>query len=130
MENHNRNGSENCPPEAVLRAFDLGDLPTPLFDTVADHLGSCADCQTVLDGLSRAADPLLEQLRRLESVPTVRHHLLGMLLLGAGLAPFTASPKAQQPPSPDPDQAVRTTEPTPTTGTPAQGGRGFGSGCP
>ena len=65
MDNDNRDGASACPSEAVLRAFGLGDLPSPFFETVAEHVASCPDCEAVLDRLRGTPDRLLARLRRL-----------------------------------------------------------------
>jgi hypothetical protein len=52
------------PGRDVLCAFRVGKLPEDLQQTVADHLGTCAECLALLEQLEDGDDPLLAELRQ------------------------------------------------------------------
>ncbi|HVX09975.1 MAG TPA: bifunctional serine/threonine-protein kinase/formylglycine-generating enzyme family protein [Pirellulales bacterium] len=54
-----------CPPRDELTRFCRGDLNHDRLEEVAEHLESCAHCQSLLDEASRARDELLSELRQL-----------------------------------------------------------------
>jgi eukaryotic-like serine/threonine-protein kinase len=58
----------NCPAEEQLLAFHFGTLPDSEVDALAEHLERCALCETALQRLDKAVDPLLSALRK--PVPT------------------------------------------------------------
>ena len=54
-----------CPSEETLSAFALGDLPEPALSEVAEHLDACAECEERAARLDRAADAVVDGLRRI-----------------------------------------------------------------
>jgi serine/threonine-protein kinase len=56
--------SSDCPTDAELAAFAEGKLSGPVFDRMAAHLTSCADCQGRLERLDGRPDPVVAMLRR------------------------------------------------------------------
>jgi WD40 repeat protein len=54
----------NCPSEPELIAFHVGALADGDVDRVAEHLETCAACETALQRLENDVDPLLGLLRR------------------------------------------------------------------
>jgi len=54
----------NCPPEQLLQAFQLGNLPEPSLDDIADHLESCARCETLAQQLDSECDPIVAAIRQ------------------------------------------------------------------
>jgi serine/threonine protein kinase len=54
----------DCPDQAMLSQFALGDLPGPVFAQVAQHIECCRACESALQALDACADPLLQQLRQ------------------------------------------------------------------
>jgi tRNA A-37 threonylcarbamoyl transferase component Bud32 len=59
--------STSCPAPTELSRFAVGDLPTPVFTRVADHVEHCAACAQALETLDGAEDSLLSQLRQKEN---------------------------------------------------------------
>ena len=59
----------NCPSEAELTAFNLGDLPTGAVDAVAEHLEVCPRCAQLLHRLEHDADDFISSLRNLAGPP-------------------------------------------------------------
>jgi WD40 repeat protein/serine/threonine protein kinase len=57
-----------CPSHADLSAFDLGVLPVAMLDRVADHLERCPGCQSALEALDQASDPVIDSLRSLSGL--------------------------------------------------------------
>src|SRR5437879_2935420 len=53
----------SCPSERDLHAFQLGDLPEPVLNQVADHLESCPRCETIARQLDTAVDAILAGVR-------------------------------------------------------------------
>ena len=71
----------NCPSDSDLRGFALGDLRGQPFERIADHVGTCETCESVLRTLDGGDDPLVQQLRNISSasadaVETVPHPLI------------------------------------------------------
>src|SRR6185369_17259150 len=62
---------DSCPSEEQLHAFQLGQLPQPALDEVADHLEGCPHCETVARRLDTAIDPLLAAIRQDTSTSAV-----------------------------------------------------------
>ncbi|HEV3006323.1 MAG TPA: protein kinase [Pirellulales bacterium] len=56
----------DCPTDAELSRFAVGDLPRALLARVAEHVERCAACETTLAGLDGNGDLLLRQLRLAE----------------------------------------------------------------
>jgi Protein kinase domain len=52
-----------CPPEDLLRAFQLGTLPEDRLDEVTAHLEQCAPCEDRTQALDAILDPFLASLR-------------------------------------------------------------------
>src|SRR5207248_675039 len=52
-----------CPSEQQLQAFQLGDLPEPSLNEVAEHLEVCSKCETLARQLDTTMDPILAALR-------------------------------------------------------------------
>jgi eukaryotic-like serine/threonine-protein kinase len=57
-----------CPSEQQLKAFQLGDLPEPALDAVADHLEQCTRCETLARQSDTSVDPIVAALRDLSSI--------------------------------------------------------------
>jgi serine/threonine protein kinase len=55
--------SVNCPSRQTLLQFSIGLLPDEQSDELADHLGSCPDCQATILTLEDAEDTLIGHLR-------------------------------------------------------------------
>ena len=53
-----------CPSEAELTAFHLGDLPEGVLDDIAGHLESCPHCEARARALDELTDPTLAPFRR------------------------------------------------------------------
>ncbi len=53
----------DCPTDAELRAFHLGDLSETALDGVAEHLESCPRCEAAAAALDHLADPALTPFR-------------------------------------------------------------------
>lgn len=60
------NLSTHCPTEADLRAFSAGRLPDARLVELADHVASCAGCQSLLETLGDQADTVVAALHELE----------------------------------------------------------------
>ena len=56
--------NRTCPSEEQLRAFHLGTLPDSEVDALTEHLERCPACETALQRLDAAPDPLLSALRK------------------------------------------------------------------
>jgi serine/threonine protein kinase len=56
--------STACPTGEELYAFCVGRLSGAHLATIAEHLGTCTDCASTLDGLDDSADPTLAELKR------------------------------------------------------------------
>jgi serine/threonine protein kinase len=54
----------DCPSAQLLQAFQLGNLPEPSLDEIADHLESCARCETLAQQLDSECDPIVAAIRR------------------------------------------------------------------
>lgn len=54
----------NCPSEQLLQDFQLGNLPEPSLDDIADHLESCARCETLAQQLDSECDPIVAAIRQ------------------------------------------------------------------
>jgi serine/threonine protein kinase len=52
-----------CPSDQELRAFQLGDLPEPSLNNVAEHLERCTACESKAQQLDTEVDPILALLR-------------------------------------------------------------------
>jgi serine/threonine protein kinase len=59
----------DCPTEHELTAFNLGDLPGPALDAIAEHLDGCQRCEQRLQQLERDADDVLAALRHAADTP-------------------------------------------------------------
>ena len=53
-----------CPSEAELTAFHLGDLPEGVLDDIAGHLEGCPHCEARARALDELTDPTLTPFRR------------------------------------------------------------------
>ena len=53
-----------CPNDAELSAFAVGDLTPAALESIAAHAGDCADCQARLEGMGEHTDAVLRALRR------------------------------------------------------------------
>jgi WD40 repeat protein len=54
----------NCPNQAELRAFNLGDLPLDRVEAIAAHLEACPACEAAVRNLDAVQDQALVLLRR------------------------------------------------------------------
>jgi WD40 repeat protein len=54
----------DCPTEAELTAFHLGDLPEGVLDEIAAHLEGCPHCEAAARALDELTDPTLTPFRR------------------------------------------------------------------
>jgi WD40 repeat protein len=52
-----------CPSPEVLSAFNLGELPEPALEEVADHMEQCPRCQATVEALDRESDSVVTCLR-------------------------------------------------------------------
>src|SRR5262245_49993687 len=53
-----------CPSREQLSSFILGKLPDAALKQIAEHSGSCPNCQKLLQGLDSTTDPLILQIRQ------------------------------------------------------------------
>src|SRR5262249_21246302 len=53
-----------CPSREQLLAFQLGDLPEPTLQDVAQHLETCSPCETLAQQLDGALGGVLSAIRR------------------------------------------------------------------
>jgi serine/threonine protein kinase len=53
-----------CPSREQLLAFQLGDLPEPTLQDVAEHLETCSSCETLAQQLDSEMDQVLSAIRR------------------------------------------------------------------
>ncbi|HVC94170.1 MAG TPA: protein kinase [Pirellulales bacterium] len=53
----------DCPTDAELSRFALGDLPRPVLARLAEHVERCPACETALGAIDGLGDTLLRQLR-------------------------------------------------------------------
>jgi serine/threonine protein kinase len=53
-----------CPSQEQLLAFQLGDLPEPTLQDVAEHLETCRPCETLAQQLDGEMDQVLSAIRR------------------------------------------------------------------
>lgn len=53
----------NCPPRDELLALMSGTLTEGAFQRVTQHVETCRECETLLDGLSSTSDPIEARLR-------------------------------------------------------------------
>lgn len=60
--------ASGCPNRADLAAFGTGRLSGPAFTAVAEHVENCATCESALQALDTAADPLVAGLRHMTPV--------------------------------------------------------------
>jgi WD40 repeat protein len=58
----------DCPSEAELTAFTVGNLPAGAVDAVAAHLETCSRCDQLLHRLDQVADEVVSSLRNLSGV--------------------------------------------------------------
>ena len=56
-----------CPEQDVLRDFALGKLGGAPWESMAEHVEGCPNCQDRLAGLDRSSDDLLTQLGQLKA---------------------------------------------------------------
>jgi eukaryotic-like serine/threonine-protein kinase len=63
-----RGSGGDCPTEHDLAAFNLGDLPEAVLETIGRHLEGCPSCDAFLDRLEDRTDPALAALRYPEAV--------------------------------------------------------------
>ncbi len=56
--------STRCPDPTQWSRFAVGDLPKPVFASMAEHVQHCAGCATALQELDDVEDPLVSQLRQ------------------------------------------------------------------
>jgi serine/threonine protein kinase len=54
-----------CPEQSLLAEFAVGSLSARQLERIADHVESCAACETALQEYDHVADPLLSELRQL-----------------------------------------------------------------
>jgi hypothetical protein len=73
-----------CPCGATLEAFSLGKLAADDWQSVADHLNDCCQCQSRLEHFDEACDELVTQLGRLPAAPTGPHTSSARLVADAG----------------------------------------------
>ena len=59
----------NCPSEQLLHAFQLGDLPEPALDEIAQHLEDCARCESLAQQLDADFDSILAAIRQPAGTP-------------------------------------------------------------
>jgi serine/threonine-protein kinase len=55
-------GRQECPNHEELSAFRAGNLPSESFESVAEHVETCAQCLAALECLPASKDPLLSAL--------------------------------------------------------------------
>jgi len=55
--------SNRCPDRSDLEAYTVGKLPAEAREAVADHVDSCADCQSALDTMPEVDDTIVTALR-------------------------------------------------------------------
>src|SRR5262245_9221898 len=86
----------DCPSEAELRAFSLGELPDSRLDALADHLEICPRCEAAAAALDSLADSAIASLRRgpPRTVPVATR-----LPLSGGLQGMTVSRASPDSPS-------------------------------
>ncbi|HLJ11189.1 MAG TPA: protein kinase, partial [Planctomycetaceae bacterium] len=60
-----------CPSPDALRAFAVGRLGGAEWDSLAQHVEACADCQNRLEAIGGPGDELVEQLQRLSQPQNV-----------------------------------------------------------
>jgi serine/threonine protein kinase len=53
----------SCPSQKDLARFSVGDLDAPYLARIASHIERCAVCESMLDALDEATDPLVTGLR-------------------------------------------------------------------
>lgn len=53
----------SCPSREELAAFNIGDRPPPVLESIAAHIGSCQSCQATLQTLNDQTDSLVCGLR-------------------------------------------------------------------
>lgn len=73
----------NCPSEQLLQAFQLEDLPEPFLDEIAQHLESCARCESLAQRLDADFDSILAAIRQ----PGQHTRILPPILAGSLSAP-------------------------------------------
>ena len=66
-----------CPPETQLHAFQLGDLPEPALNEVAEHLEECPQCEARARESDTHLDAILAALRDPAPVVNERTRCLG-----------------------------------------------------
>src|SRR5262245_29188240 len=54
----------DCPGEAELTAFCLGDLSESRLEAVSEHLDRCPRCEALVAGLDRRTDPVVSAVRQ------------------------------------------------------------------
>jgi serine/threonine protein kinase len=55
-------GRQGCPNDEELSAFQAGNMPNESFESLAQHVESCADCLAILEQLAPSGDSLLDAL--------------------------------------------------------------------
>ncbi|MES2788225.1 MAG: protein kinase [Planctomycetota bacterium] len=58
--------SAPCPTPDELAAFSLGNLPSPVLESLAEHVENCSNCEAILRVLEEHPDHLITELRHLE----------------------------------------------------------------
>jgi serine/threonine protein kinase len=56
--------AQGCPSQAELSEFVTGNVPGPVFESIAAHVTRCAECEQALDGYDHLADSFVSQLRQ------------------------------------------------------------------
>ncbi|MSR59734.1 MAG: DUF3365 domain-containing protein [Planctomycetaceae bacterium] len=60
-----------CPDSEQLRKAALGLGDVSRFESIARHVECCPDCQAELEKLDQSSDPLVDQLRKLQSASPI-----------------------------------------------------------
>ena len=76
----------DCPTEHELTAFNLGDLPGPALDAIAEHVEGCTRCEQRLQQLEGFGDDVLAALRHSADTPRTE--------LSADVTPLPGRPEA------------------------------------
>jgi serine/threonine protein kinase len=84
--------TNDCPSQAELSRFAVGDLPRPLLARMADHVERCAACETALAGLDDGGDLLLRHLRLADGASDQVHEDPPAALLDAARSALATRP--------------------------------------
>ena len=65
---------QSCPGSDRLRDFVLGLGEAAQFDTLAEHIAGCTDCQQQLEQLDESSDQLVDHLSRLRTIGLIKEN--------------------------------------------------------